>query len=99
MSVYVIAQIRIHDRERYAQYGAGFMDIFLQHGGELLVVDEAPQVLEGEWPHSRSVLLRFDTKAQLDAWYFSPAYQALAKHRWAASVADIAVLEGLPQPQ
>ena len=99
MSVCVIAQIRIHDRESYAQYGAWLIDIFLRHGGELLDVDEEPQVLKGEGPHSRSVLLRFDTKAQLDFWYFSPAYQALAEHRWAASVADIAVLEGLPQPQ
>ncbi|NCF45677.1 MAG: DUF1330 domain-containing protein [Proteobacteria bacterium] len=98
MSVYVIAQITIHDRERYAQYGAGFMDVLVQHGGELLVVDEQPQVLEGEWPHTRSGLLRFDTRAQLDTWYFSSAYQALAEHRWAASVADIAVLQGLPQP-
>ena len=65
----------------------------------MLVVDEAPQVLEGEWPHSRSVLLRLDTKPELDAWCFSPASQALAEHRWAASVADIAVLEGLPQTQ
>ena len=64
------------------------MDIFLQHGSELLVVDEAPQVLECEWLHSRSVLFRFDTKAQLDAWYFSQAYQTLAEHagqrRWPA---------------
>lgn len=99
MSVYVIAQTRIHDRERYAQYGAGLMDIFLRLGDKLLDVDEEPQVLEGEWLHSSSVLLPFDTKAQLDVWYFSPAYQALAEHRWAASVADIAVLEGLSQPQ
>ena len=69
MSVYGVAQIRIHDRERYAQYGAGLMDIFLRLGGELLDVDEEPQVLGGEWPHSRSVLLPFDTKAQLDVWY------------------------------
>ena len=48
MSVYLIAQINIHNRERYAQYEAGFMEIFAQYGGEMLAVDEAPTVLEGQ---------------------------------------------------
>ncbi len=28
MSVYLVAQIDIHDRDRYAQYEARFMDVF-----------------------------------------------------------------------
>ena len=47
MSVFVVAQIDIHDRDRYAQYEAGFMDVFAQYDGEILAVDEAPAVLEG----------------------------------------------------
>ena len=62
MSVYLIAQINIHDRDRYGQYEAGFMEIFAQYGGEMLAVDESPTVLEGQWPHTRTVLIRFADK-------------------------------------
>ena len=48
MSVYLIAQINIHDRDRYGQYEVGFMEIFAQYGGEMLAVEESPTVLEGQ---------------------------------------------------
>ena len=98
MSVYLIAQINIHNRERYAQYEAGFMEIFAQYGGEMLAVDEAPTVLEGQWPHTRTVLIRFADKVSAGAWYKSDAYQQLACHRWEASVADVAILQGVSAP-
>ena len=96
MSVYVVAQINIHDRDRYAQYEAGFMDVFAQYGGAILAVDEAPAVLEGQWSCTRTVLIRFADDAGARAWYDSEAYQELAYHRWAASAADIALLHGVP---
>lgn len=95
MTVYAIATITIHDPERYAVYGAGFMEIFNRHGGKLLAVDDAPVVLEGEWPHTRTVLIEFPTAEALDAWWWSPEYRALAEHRHAASVASIARIQAL----
>ena len=95
MSVYLIAQINIHNRDRCGQYEAGFMEIFSQYGGEMLAVDETPTVLEGQWSHTRTVLIRFVDTVSADAWYKSDAYQELARHRWEASVADVALLQGL----
>lgn len=91
MSVYVVASIRIHDRERYLEYQGGFLPIFEKYGGEILVVDDAPETVEGSWPYTRMVVLRFPDAERLRAWYGSPEYQALAKHRHAASEADIIV--------
>ena len=96
MCVYVVAQIRIHDRTAYARYESGFMEIFAQYGGEMLAVDETPVPLEGEWDHTRTVIIRFDSNADARAWYNSDAYQDLAKHRWEGSSADIAIVAGLP---
>ena len=95
MSVYVIGQIHIHDRERYADYEAGFMAIFAKYKGELLSVDENPQTLEGDWNCSRTVLISFPSEADAKAWYFSDEYQELAQHRIAASDANIIVATGL----
>ena len=96
MTVYVVAKINIQDRERYGRYESGFAEIFQQYDGELLAVDEAPIEIEGTWDATRTVLLRFPSKAALDAWYHSDAYQALAQHRFAASEANIAMIEALP---
>lgn len=95
MSVYAVALITIHDRDEYERYAQGFMGIFARYSGRLLAVDEAPRVLEGNWPWTRTVLIEFPDQGALDAWYASEEYQALARHRHAASNAAIAVLRGL----
>lgn len=92
MTVYLVATLKIHDRERYRQYGQGFMDIFTRYGGSLLSVEESPEVIEGEWPHTRTVLLSFPSKAQADAWYHSAEYQALMQHRLASSTTNIVMI-------
>ena len=95
MSVYAVALIHIHDRDGYGTYEQGFMDIFSRYEGKLLAVDEAPTVMEGEWPWTRTVLLEFPDQAKLRAWYESDEYQALARHRFDASQACVAVIAGL----
>ena len=39
MSVYLVALINIHDRAEYANYAAGFIEVFNQYDGKLLAVD------------------------------------------------------------
>jgi uncharacterized protein (DUF1330 family) len=95
MTVYTIALLNITDREEYALYGQGFMEIFRQYGGELLAVEENPTILEGEWPHERTVLLSFPDAEAMNRWYESPAYQALAQHRFKASTAQIVMINGI----
>ena len=91
---YLIADIKIHDRDEYRKYEAGFSEIFSRHGGTILAVSEDPEVLEGQWPYTRAVLIRFPSRQALSAWYDSPEYQEIAQHRFAASAADIVLLEG-----
>jgi uncharacterized protein (DUF1330 family) len=70
------------------------MEIFERYGGRLLSVDEAPNVIEGEWNFARTVLLEFPSEAQALAWYRSPEYQELSRHRWAASKANLVLIKG-----
>lgn len=94
MPVYIVAELTIQDRATYTIYEAGFAEIFQRYRGEVLAVDEQPTVLEGEWKHTRTVLLRFPDKAEADRWYRSPEYQALAQHRLRSSRANVALLQG-----
>jgi len=94
MPVYLVAQLNIHDRKAYAEYGSAFMDIFNAFGGKLLSVEEAPEVIEGRWAYTRTVLLEFPSEAQAHAWYGSADYQAIAKHRRSASTANLVLIRG-----
>jgi uncharacterized protein (DUF1330 family) len=93
MTVYAIALLNIADRERCGVYQQGFMEIFSRYSGKLLAVDETPVVKEGDWPYTRIVLIEFPDAEAFDAWFDSPEYQALARHRHAASNGSIAVIK------
>jgi uncharacterized protein (DUF1330 family) len=95
MAVYFVAQISIHDRAEYSKYEAGFMPVFEKYKGRLLAVDEAPEVLEGAWSCTRTVLIEFPNREDALAWAGSAEYQAIAKHRWAGSTANIAMIKSL----
>jgi uncharacterized protein (DUF1330 family) len=97
MPVYIVANIAIEDQEEYAIYQAGFLEIFARYQGELLAVSDAPQIIEGEWPYTRAVLIRFPDEAEARRWYESPEYQALSQHRWRASKGMVISFEGFPK--
>lgn len=94
MSVYFIANIRIHDEREYSQYLKDADEVFAGSGGEYLAVDESPEVLEGRWDYTKAVVIRFPDRETLRKWYFSPAYQRILKHRLAAAECDTIIAEG-----
>lgn len=94
MAVYFSATIRIHDADRYQVYLDRYDEAFAGTGGEVLAVDDAVTVLEGQPRAGRVVLIRFPDEAAFRAWYDSPAYAAIAQHRRAASDADIVLVRG-----
>jgi uncharacterized protein (DUF1330 family) len=94
MSVYVVAQLKIHDRAAYDRYQAHFMDVFKRFNGRVLVSDENPSVEEGEWDREKIVLLSFADEAAFRAWAESPEYQEIAKDRKAGADAIVLLVKG-----
>ena len=92
MSVYIIAQIDIHDRGEYDRYEAGFDEIFGKYKGMIMAIEEDPVVLEGQWPYTRTVLLRFPNEEEARRWFDSDEYTALKRHRLAASRGNIVMV-------
>lgn len=91
MAAYFMAQLRVHDPDRYEHYLDGFDDVFEPFGGEVVLVDESPTVLEGEWPYTRVVLIRFRDEAALRRWYDSDGYRRLRAIRQAAADGSVIV--------
>jgi len=94
MSAYILAQVSISDRGAYAAYEAGFRAILDNHRGEIVSVDESPEVLEGDWPCTRTVLLRFVSKEAARGWYHSEAYKQLAQVRFNSASANVVMVAG-----
>lgn len=49
---------------------------------EILVVDQHHEVIEGEIPQTRTVVLRFKSKEVAKAWYYSKEYQDIVHLRF-----------------
>ena len=99
MSVYALAQLRIHDAKRYGRYMnnfvARFADVFGKFGGKLLAADDAPRVLEGEWwDRNKVVLMEFPDAASFTAWVTSPEYNEIAVDRVAGAEAVVLLIKG-----
>lgn len=100
MSVYATVLINIHDPSTYDLYTAGWLDIWAKYGtgAEVVAVDDDPIVIEGKWPSFRTVIMRFPSEAAFHAWYQSPEYQHLVKHRHTASTGSFALIREFTMP-
>jgi uncharacterized protein (DUF1330 family) len=94
MTCYLVGRIAIRDREPYGRYAAAFMPVLKQYGGRLLVSEENPEPLEGDWDGRKLVLLAFDSRDAALAWANSPEYREIAKDRIAGSDAIVVLAEG-----
>ena len=83
--VHFIAHFTVNDRDGYRKYESGFFPILKAHGGRCITYDDAPMMLEGEREAGRTVIIGFDSEEACLAWWNSPEYQELAKHRHAAT--------------
>jgi uncharacterized protein (DUF1330 family) len=98
MAVYVIAQVKFTKEELYRRYQARFFDVFRQFKGRLLVADEAPRVLDGEWSHDKVVVMEFPDQAEAERFIHSPAYEEISKDRIAGAETISLLVKGLPRP-
>lgn len=94
MSVYFMGSIRMKHEQEYQRYLNQADDIFARYNGTYLAVDKQAEVLEGSWDYSRAVLIRFESRADFNAWYQSEDYQKILQFRLSAADCDSILIEG-----
>jgi uncharacterized protein (DUF1330 family) len=95
MKYYFVAQIKINDPLEYQKYLDNVDDVFDKFKGKYLAVDESPEVIEGEWNYTKSVIIEFENKNDFNEWYYSDDYQRILSYRLKASVSDSILVEGM----
>ena len=95
MSVYVVAQGRIENREMLDEYVGKALPTIQKSGGRVLAFDESPEVVEGEIEHPRTVILEFPSQEAFRAWYDSADYQAILPLRLDSTPGTLIAVKGL----
>ena len=93
--VYFIAQLKVDDMEAFqTEYVPGTAALLGETSALVLAVTPTPTVIEGTWNSNWTVLMRFDTQADFDAFYQDGVYQDefVPVRLKAASVNNVVIL-------
>ena len=94
MAAFIVATVRMTNREAFMRYVEQLGDLSAQFGGEPIVRGAATAILDGEAePGERVVVTRFPDADAIRAYFSSPAYQAARTHRIGAGEAIIRLVE------
>jgi len=97
VKVYMLANLQIHDAEKYRLYEKGFFPILKKHNGEFITYDDNIVHIEGQTPmKGRIILFSFPSAKHADEWYSDPEYQAISEHRRNGTTSVITMINGLP---
>src|SRR5258708_38380736 len=88
-------QMRCTRRDLYCRYQSRFMGVFRKFKGKLLVADEHPVVLEGDWPRDKVVIMEFPDAAAAQEFQPSSEYQEISVDRKAGAAAVVLTVRGL----
>ena len=95
MAAYVIATIEITDPEKFEVYRGQVPATIERHGGKYLARGGHVEVVEGEQPARRTVVLEFESLEQARGWYYSEDYAGPKSLRIAATVSNVMIVEGV----
>ena len=95
MAGYLIAQIEITDPDAFEAYRAVVPAVIAKFGGRYLVRGSTVEVLEGDSPIPRLVIVAFDSVDQVRRFYDSPEYQEILPLRLGASKGSVVIVDGI----
>ena len=98
IKVYLIANLKIQDKDVYHKYEKGFFPLLKKHGGEFITYDDSINHLEGNNPlEGRVILFSFPSEEAAKDWFSDSEYQELAEHRReGAPLVSLTMVKGLP---
>jgi uncharacterized protein (DUF1330 family) len=95
MKAYAIVQETVNDQKMFDEYRKDVVATLAEYGGRFVVRGGHLTVVEGEWPHKRTVVLEFPSREAAEGWYQSPAYQKLLPLRLKSCNGNFIIVDGV----
>jgi uncharacterized protein (DUF1330 family) len=92
---YAVVLLDVSDADLYRQYAKKATSLEAKYGGRAIVAGDASEVVDGEWPAHRIVILEFPSLDLARRWYTDPEYQALIPLRHKATRSQVLLIEQL----
>ncbi len=94
MAAYLIGNLKITDPSGFAEYARQVPAVIAQYGGRYVVRGGPAELIEGDGPLHRQVVLEFPDMAALRTWYASPEYAPLLALRQRTAHTRVIFVEG-----
>jgi uncharacterized protein (DUF1330 family) len=94
MAAYLIALEVIHDREEFDVYRSLVHEVLDKFEGQSIVSSEEVEVVEGKWPYTKTVVIRFPSMEKARGFYDSEEYKKIIHHRLNAVDTDLILVDG-----
>lgn len=95
MAAYIIVNLEVLDPVGYEEYRRMAPASIELYQGRYLIRGGAVEILEGEWPIQRLVVLEFPDAARAKAWWDSPEYRSARILRQKTARARMILVEGV----
>lgn len=93
MAVYLVVNYEVTNPEGFASYPEAARKTLADAGAEVVAVDMESEILEGE-ARPVTVILKFESRDAMKAWYDSPEYQAVKDLRTDNSEGIMVLVQG-----
>lgn len=99
MAVYVMGTVEVTDLEGFAPYLVKTPEIIARHGGEVIDIVEAYDVLEGNWPTgAMTAIVRFADEQRAREFWADPDNEAMKDLRHRTSRSNVALFRSVEPP-
>lgn len=95
MAAYIIATIEVTDPEKFEVYRGQVPATIEKHGGRYLARGGEVEVVEGDQPVRRTVVLEFDSLEKARGWYYSDDYAGPKDLRIASTISNVMIVDGV----
>ena len=94
MTVYLFAEMKVHDPEGFAEYPPKVRPLVEKHGGAITHRISGFEAWEGDWRPTRMVIVEFPDMAAAKAFWDDPEYPPIKEIRLRTTNSRIFVGQG-----
>jgi uncharacterized protein (DUF1330 family) len=95
VSAYLLANITVNNPENYKEYVSKVKSVVEKFGGEYLVRGGEMNIIEGDSPNERNIVIKFPSREKAMEWYNSEEYKPIRQIRHDNAVSNSVIVDGI----